>query len=706
MFKSYSLKQPTRSDSEDSSDEDSIGNVDDITMGLSNMNVNSTKVYNQKDNLIHNVQELRERVDQIRKGWFDGETKRQNKGYNPSEHDKIKFNINLYLGQCLQFFVKNSSTTKAIVLDSEDLGSSATLAAFGLQPSHIYVPNYWDGPNGAGSEYTSMKENLPELACFPISLEGFITALGESNDAATFRKQLNDKYEATKYTVKQCFMPDTGRLLLNDSKYDSKYDFTDIQDCKKYNKEAYQLIAKKKPKFLKAELQKRNPAGNYKKLKKEQLIKKLQKVIQIRFKSTYIPAPTLVEPLPEYVKHLDFAYLDYCGEFMNKESINNSETVADMFTKKMFPTESSFVLGITGCFAMFAPKTDAYIKKKLKKYRQSVLDSAGSVKDKKGNAVYNIREDQFFVYKRESQEGSVEESLAHRDVNDIPEDVNYKETKHSMMMFFMSFIGNASTQKLKEWDELFDQKCSGGNCKILLGHRQCLYQKGKDRLHLTKPFCNYRITDWYFVDPRFKDYTSTINKFANVPMDDVNGIMIAYLKAWDSASKLPDKIFKTFKGKKEIVNMTEIIEKAKKSRTEQNPITYNGRTFELDSVHEIRLDKIFKGKVSIECILGDIVGLHFTESDDINIPGIKIMKVTAFLVQIDDFYNMLDEPDSDSDSDLIPINNRHDFLASDNGLTTHKRVTKKKKKVRTAVPRKGGRVRKQAKPKTFEDIGL
>lgn len=32
--------------------------------------------------------------------------------------------------------------------------------------------------------------------------------------------------------------------------------------------------------------------------------------------------------------------------------------------------------------------------------------------------------------------------------------------------------------------------------------------------------------------------------------------------------------------------------------------------------------------------------------------------------------------------------------------------TKKKKKVSAAVPRKGGRVRKQAKPKTFEDIGL
>ena len=179
---------------EESSDEDS-DIFEDVSRRLSNLNVHSKKVYNQKDNLIHNVQELRERVDNIRRGWFVGESKRQNEGYSPTEHDKIKFNINLYLGQCLQFFVDDPKTTTAIVLDSEDLGTSATLAAFGLQPRHIYVPNYWDG----GSEYVSMKEHLPELGCFPISLEGFISALGDSTNTANFRTRLNDKYKATKY---------------------------------------------------------------------------------------------------------------------------------------------------------------------------------------------------------------------------------------------------------------------------------------------------------------------------------------------------------------------------------------------------------------------------------------------------------------------------------------------------------------------------
>ena len=664
MFKSYSLKQPTRSDSEDSSDEDSIAHVNDITVGMSNMNVNSRKVYNQKDNLIHNVQELRERVDQIRKGWFDGGSNRQNKGYSPSEHDKIKFNINLYLGQCLQFFVKNSSTTTAIVLDSEDLGSSATLAAFGLQPSHIYVPNYWKG----GTEYTSMKYHLPELACFPISLEGFITALGESENTATFRKHLNDKYKATKYYHRMHTEEEVKRL------------------------EKAARVANPKAKVANRPIKDKHP-----KLKKD---------------------------LPTYVKHLDFAYLDYCGKFMNtgKKSTNNSETVDTMFQQEMFPTDSSFVLAITGSLMRtFKAKYDY----ELQQYKDAVIASASS-------AGYKIREDQFFIYRRSHQEGGVIESLAHNEIDfdDIPEGIHLKEQSNASTMFFMSFIGNASTQKLKEWDELFDQQCDGGNCKLQFAHRECLYQRGKDRLHLSKPFCNYRVMDWYLVDPTFQDYTSTIRKFDKVPMyGEDRSADAVYLSTWkQKLDQLPDQLFKAFNiaGTRrtgriiEIVDMTEVIRQVNQARDGQNSsgleVTYKGRTFKLDSIHHIYSDKIFKGKVSIECILGDIVGLHFTESANIDIPGIDNMRETAFLVQIGDFYNMLDEPgsdsdsdlvprnnqhafifssddDSDSESDLVPINNRHDFLASDNGLTTHKRVSKQKHK--RAAKQKHKRAAKQ-----------
>ena len=57
------------------------------------------------DYQIENVMQLRQSVDEIRDGWFGQENKRKGEGYTPSEHDKIKFNINLYLGQMAQFFL-------------------------------------------------------------------------------------------------------------------------------------------------------------------------------------------------------------------------------------------------------------------------------------------------------------------------------------------------------------------------------------------------------------------------------------------------------------------------------------------------------------------------------------------------------------------------------------------------------------------------
>jgi len=525
------------------------------------------KVDHQRDSSIHNVRELRNRVDEIRKGWFTGQSSRNNKGYSPSEHDKIKFNINLYLGQCLEFFMEDAANTSAIVLDSEDLGSSATLAAFGVQPQHIYVPNYYKG----ATEYTTMKKNLPELASFPVSLEGFLTALEDSKNSAGFRENLLDEYATTQYN--------SGR-------------------------------------------------------------------------------PALIEPLPERFEHIDFAYLDYCGMFMNSARPNNADTVDAMFRKGVFPKQSPFILAITGSLHAISIKD---LNSELNRYKTAVIHSATS------NG-YRLKEDQFFVYNRSHQEGGVEETLAHRVENfdDIPEEVHFKKQSHSSKMFFMSFIGNNTQDLLNQWDKLFDSTCPNGLCKVQFGRRECLYQRGyknKDRVVLSKPFCNYRVTDFYFWDPSFTSYTATMDKFSSVPLfeeedDDEEDMKTdaEFLKEFNTTKKyrkLPEGILTTFKVIKatkrsigtieEIIDMTKLIQRVRVARNERREgysIEYEGHVIVLDGVYEIESD-IVSGKVSIECILGDVVGIHFTESDHIDIPGVENILSSAFLVQVDDFCTML-----------------------------------------------------------------
>ena len=116
---------------------------------------------------------------------------------------------------------------------------------------------------------------------------------------------------------------------------------------------------------------------------------------------------------------------------------------------------------------------------------------------------------------------------------------------------------------------------------------------------------------------------------------------------------MPDGILTTFKviaetkrkrgSIEEIVDMTKVIELVRVARNEQKngyQIEHNGYTITLDGVYEIQTD-VVNGKVSIECILGDVVGIHFTESDHIDIPGVENILSSAFLIQIDDFYDML-----------------------------------------------------------------
>ena len=93
----------------------------------------------------------------------------------------------------------------------------------------------------------------------------------------------------------------------------------------------------------------------------------------------------------------------------------------------------------------------------------------------------------------------------------------------------------------------------------------------------------------------------------------------------------------------EIIDMTKVIEQVRIARNERGEgyqIKHAGNTVTLDGVYEIETT-IVSGKVSIECILGDVVGIHFTESDHIDIPGVENILSSAFLIQIDDFCDMM-----------------------------------------------------------------
>jgi len=518
--------------------------------------------FSKVDYQIENVIQLRQSVDKIRDGWFGQGNKRKGKGYTPSEHDKIKFNINLYLGQMAQFFLPSMSDATALVLDSDDLGSSATLKAFNFETQNIYVPNYFKG----GTEYPIMKERVPDLSAFPIGLAPFFKAWGASDDDASFQGKLMKTFSKTKFKRKQ--------------------------------------------------------------------------------------KPILQEPLPTRFKQLDFAYLDYCNMFETiDKDWSNKKTVKYMFEQNVFPRDTPYILAITGSLMFVSNEELDYY---LKRYRNSVRRAA------KKYGYERLREDQFFVYNRFHQEGEVEESLAHRNPALIPSGIKHKEAKGSKM-FFMSFVGGVTEKQREDWDALF-KICDGGQCKLQFGHRECLYQRGKDRLHLSKPFCNYRITDFYFADPENLHGQRFLTKFLDVPMIESEENTTDTLEYYNKRSKLSEGIRKShINNHPDLIDITRLIESVNDARKQGGAfVESNGITIHLDETFYID-GFIASGMVSVECILGNIVGIHFTNSDKIKVPGIKEsgpvkpnISTSCFLIHVADLVKIIKkEPKGESKHELF-----------------------------------------------------
>ena len=163
----------------------------------------------------------------------------------------------------------------------------------------------------------------------------------------------------------------------------------------------------------------------------------------------------------------------------------------------------------------------------------------------------------------------------------------------------------------------------------------------------------------------------------------------------------------------ELVDMTSVIEQVRQARNGLNPdgfqLLSHGRTFELDSVHEIHDGNNLSGKVSIEGIFKDDVGLHFVESEHVHITGIADIDKSAFLVQIDDFVQMLKgdkvgkpkKKKTKSSREFKPETMTEEQSEDEQPSDKYDSFPLNKATTR----RKGTRTRRQAKPKTFQDIG-
>lgn len=437
-------------------------------------------MYNKMDTLLT-------KINKTRKTWKQGQ--RIDTTYVPSLHDKIKFNINYYLGEVSQYFgFKN-----ALILDSDDLGTSVVLKAYNFKEQNIHIANYYRKK----SEYEVMKKRMKDISVFPISVDNYINAYIQSNDTESFDELLMKAFEKTKFE------------------------------------------------------------GN---------------------------RPKVQKPLPPRPKSFDFVYLDYCGEYKTSKP-----SVQKLFQNGVFAKE--YVFAVTG--SLYAKKNNT-----LEKYLNGIVEDI--VKMSNGKA----RVDQIFIYNRKSQEGTATQTIQHDDVT-LGE--FYKETPHSIKMFFISFI---CSNKIENFDKKFEM-CKDGVCKLQISNKQCLYHQKKDNI-TKKPFCNNSISDFYLMtDPMAKNQDNArilLNSF-DLPYKDRNPqLLLSYnvqTRNWQSG------ILRLFKKKsaksprQEILDIDEIIELSKKDDV---PL--------IGSLHKIRY-KNNDYKVSIEFVSNNCVGIHFVSNLDL-----------------------------------------------------------------------------------------
>ena len=167
-------------------------------------------------NKYDSIVDLRVRVASIRNRWFDGLNKRQDTTYTPSVHDKIKFNINMYLGQTCDFFLDDIKDANVLLLDSNDLGTTSVLKAYDVDEKNVYLPNWYN----KSTEYGLIHERLPSVSAYPVTMDQMIDSIVESNNVKEFNKRLWDQYqqnleecdEPERYTFKPMMVDNPDKL--------------------------------------------------------------------------------------------------------------------------------------------------------------------------------------------------------------------------------------------------------------------------------------------------------------------------------------------------------------------------------------------------------------------------------------------------------------------------------------------------------------
>lgn len=324
---------------------------------------------------------------------------------------------------------------------------------------------------------------------------------------------------------------------------------------------------------------------------------KFRNLLKEKYDETrYERRPRLKTPLPSRPEQFDFVYLDYCGEYKT-----NKDTIKSLFENDVFADE--FVFAFTG--SLFMVYNDD-----LDKMLKSIVRQITRMKP-------GIRVDQIFVYNRKDQEGLATQSIQHRDVE---QGQFYKKSQGSIKMFFMSFI---YSKRMDKYDAQFD-KCKKQFCKLNIENKNCLFHPNEG--FKSKPFCNNKITDFYLlVDPvekSFENAQEILDSF-DLPYQIKDADTLLRLNrqsAWDSG------MLKTFTPEMEMLDIDKIIKSTEKKVDE----------FVIHSVVEITYRKK-KYSVSIECVIGNAVGIHFLGKDE----WVKNIENACFMVTKQKLSNMM-----------------------------------------------------------------
>lgn len=177
----------------------------------------------------------------------------------------------------------------------------------------------------------------------------------------------------------------------------------------------------------------------------------------------------------------------------------------------------------------------------------------------------------------------------------------------------MSFICS-SEKKYKEYNNKFE-KCGKTFCKLAISNKACLFHPNEKDVKI-KPFCNNTIKDFYLLyllTPSMEKTMERTNNNANYIIDsfkipyntNIKNRATFLMDLNKRNQKWKDGVLKTFNQNTEMLDIDKIIDS-----------TQTKSEYVIHSVKEITYKKK-KYNVSIECVVGNAVGIYFLSKNDL-----------------------------------------------------------------------------------------